>query len=176
MIDSISKLAVAAAVAGCTMMAGAGAALAENAALLAAYQGDWRGSGEARPNPQSQPLRVSCRISAVFDPSRTALSNTGRCGTTQGSRNLNGTLTARGEALSGDFFGGTATQEVTNQKLRVADGMIVSEGEMQSSGKVLRLRTFLTPPKDGSFLVQSQFYDWGTRSWVVAGEIKFSKQ
>jgi hypothetical protein len=83
---------------------------------------------------------------------------------------------ARGDELTGDFLGGTATQAVTNQRLRVVDGTIVSEGEVESSGKVLKLRTLLTPPKDGAFMVQSQFYDWGQKSWVVAGEIEFRKQ
>jgi hypothetical protein len=174
--DCILRLGAAAAVAGSAMLASANAAHADSSALLAAYQGDWRGSGEARPNPQSEPTRVTCRISAVFDSDRAALVNKGRCGSTQGSRNLNGTLKASGDAITGDFLGGTATQAVTNQRLRVVDGMIVSEGEMESSGKVLRLRTFLTPPKDGAFRVQSQFYDWGEKDWVVAGEIEFRKQ
>jgi hypothetical protein len=175
-IKRILRLGAAASVAGIAALADANAALADSSTLLAAYQGDWRGSGEARPNPQSQPMRISCKISATFDSAKSALFNKGRCGSTQGTRNLNGTVQARGDGLTGDFLGGTATQAVTNQRLRVVDGTIVSEGEVESSGKVLKLRTLLTPPKDGAFMVQSQFYDWGQKSWVVEGEIEFRKQ
>lgn len=151
--------------------------MADGSDVLAAYEGDWRGSGEARPNPQSQPTRVSCKISATFDAAKAALFNTGRCGTTQGTRKLEGSIVASGDALSGDLFGNAATPAgVTNQKLSIKDGMIVSEGEMETSGKVLKLRTFLTTPKDGAFLMQSQFYDWGTKDWIVAGEIEFRKE
>jgi len=172
----ILRFATAASMAVATLAAGATAALADSAALLSAYQGDWRGSGEARPNPQSEPMRVSCKISAVFDSDKVALLNTGRCGTTSGARNLNGRIEARGDAISGDFLGGTATQDVTNQRLRVVDGMIVSEAELENAGKVWKLRTFLTAPKDDAFLVQSQFYDHASKNWVVAGEIEFRKQ
>jgi hypothetical protein len=41
---------------------------------------------------------------------------------------------------------------------------------------MLKMRTFLTAPKDGAFLVQSQFYDRSKQSWVVAGEIEFRKE
>ena len=34
-------------------------------AILSAYQGDWRGSGEARPNLRSELTRITCRISAT---------------------------------------------------------------------------------------------------------------
>lgn len=175
-MKSIVHLGAVASIAGTALLAGASVAAADSSTLLSAYSGDWRGSGEARPNPQSKPMRVSCKISATFDSAKAALFNKGRCGSTQGSRNLNGKLQASGDGLTGDFLGGTATQAVTNQKLHVMDGMIVSEGEMENAGKVLKLRTFLTPPKDGAFLVQSQFYDWATKNWVVAGEIEFRKQ
>lgn len=166
----------AACMAAAGILAGTNGARADSATLLAAYQGDWRGGGEARPSPQSEPVRVSCKISAVFDSARVALLNKGRCGSTQGARNLNGTLKASGEALTGDFLGGTGTQGMVNQRLRIVDGMIVSEGEMENAGKMLKLRTFVTAPKDGAFLVQSQFYDRARNSWVVAGEIEFRKQ
>jgi len=175
--NRIFRLGTAASVAGCTALAGMNAALADSSTLLAAYEGNWRGSGEARPNPQSEPMRVSCKISAVFDDAKVALFNKGRCGSTQGTRNLNGTLQASGGgALTGDFLGNAAAQGVTNQKLRVVDDMIVSEAEMENAGKMLKLRTFLTPPKNGTFLVQSQFYDRAKNSWVVAGEIEFRKE
>lgn len=176
MPDRALRLGAAAMAAGIAAFAGANTAHADNSALLAAYQGDWRGSGEARPNPQSEPMRVSCKISAVFDSSQVALVNKGRCGSTQGTRNLAGTLKASGEALTGEFLGNAAAQGVVNQRMRVVDGMIVSEAEMENSGKMLKLRTFLTPPKDGAFLVQSQFYDRAKQSWVVAGEIEFRKE
>lgn len=177
MIDRILRTGACAMIAAAAVMVAVPGAIADGAQMLAAYEGDWRGDGEARPNPQSKPTRVSCKISAVFDPSTSALSNTGRCGTTQGARKLEGTLVAKGDALSGDLFGNAATPAgVTNQKLRIADGMIVSEGQIETSGKVTRLRTFLTAPKDGAFTMQSQFYDWGTKDWIVAGEIEFRKE
>lgn len=176
MLDRILRVGAAASVAGIAILAGANAVLADNSTLLAAYQGDWRGSGEARPNPQSEPMRVSCKISAVFDSAQVALVNKGRCGSTQGSRNLAGTLKASGETLTGDFLSNAAAQGVVNPRLRVVDGMIVSEAEMENAGKMLKLRTFFTPPKDGAFLVQSQFYDHAKQSWVVAGEIEFRKE
>ena len=176
MVKRILRLGAVATAAGIAALGGVSAAFADNSSLLAAYQGDWRGSGEARPNPQSEPMRVSCKISAVFDSSQVALVNKGRCGSTQGTRNLAGTLKASGEALTGEFLGNVAAQGVVNQRLRVVDGMIVSEAEMENSGKMLKLRTFLTAPKDGAFLVQSQFYDRAKQSWVVAGEIEFRKE
>jgi hypothetical protein len=176
MLERMLRLGTAASVAGIAVFGCTNAALADNSTLLAAYQGDWRGSGEARPNPQSEPTRISCKISAVFDSAQVALVNKGRCGSTQGTRNLNGTLKASGEALTGEFLSNAAAQGVVNQRLRVVDDMIVSEAEMEDSGKMLKLRTFLTPPKDGAFMVQSQFYDRAKQSWVVASEIEFRKE
>jgi hypothetical protein len=174
--NRILRIGAAASLAGIAVATSANFASADSSTLLSAYQGDWRGNGEARPNPHSDPMRVSCKISAVFDSAKVALFNKGRCGSTQGSRNLNGKLEAAGDGITGDFFGGTATQDVVNQRLRVVDGMIVSEAEMENAGKMWKLRTFLTAPKDGAFLVQSQFYDHAAKSWVVAGEIEFRKQ
>ena len=176
MRNRFARIGAAASVAGFALLSGASASFADSSTLLAAYQGDWRGSGEARPNPQSDPMRVTCKISATFDSSKIALFNTGRCGSTQGARKLNGKIEAKGDSITGDFLGGTATQDVTNQRLRVVDDMIVSEAEMENAGKVWKLRTFLTAPKDGAFLVQSQFYDHAKKDWVVAGEIEFRKQ
>ncbi len=144
--------------------------------ILAAYQGDWRGSGEARPNIRSEPTRVTCRISARYDPGEVALSNEGKCGTTQGSRKLNAKLSAVGDELTGNFLGAAANQGLINPRLRIAQNMIVSEAQVEDAGKMVKVRTFVTPPKDNAFLVQSQYFDRATNSWVVSGEIEFRRQ
>lgn len=166
----------AAAVAAATTTAAVPASATDGAALLASYQGNWRGSGEARPNPQSDPIRVSCKIAAVYDAAGEALSNKGKCGTTQGTRNLAGTLKLQGEDLTGDFLGSAAEPGVVNQRVHIFNDMIVSEAEMENAGKMLKLRTFFTQPKDGAFTVQSQFFDRAKNDWVVAGEIEFKKE
>lgn len=148
----------------------------DSAAILAAYQGDWRGSGEARPNFRSDPTRITCRISAEFDPAEIALLNKGKCGTTQGTRNLQGKLTAKGAKLTGDFLGAAANAGLVNPSLRIAEDMIVSEAQVEDAGKMVKVRTFITPPQDDAFLVQSQYLDRATNSWIVAGEIEFRRQ
>ena len=61
MIDHIIRCGAAVSLAAAAMLTvSAGAAMADGSDVLAAYQGDWRGRGEARPNPQSKPTRVSC--------------------------------------------------------------------------------------------------------------------
>lgn len=148
----------------------------DGAQLLASFQGNWRGSGETRPNPQSKPMRVTCKISASFDAANESLVNKGRCGSTQGTRKLDGTLKLDGDRLAGEFLGNAAPPGLQNQKLRIVKDMIVSEAEMENAGKMLKLRTFFMQPKDGAFLVQSQFYDYAKKDWVVAGEIEFKKE
>ncbi|MBO6717694.1 MAG: hypothetical protein JJ913_07040 [Rhizobiaceae bacterium] len=149
---------------------------ADSEQILAAYQGDWRGSGEARPNFRSEPTRVTCRISARYKPSETALVNEGRCGTTQGARDLKGKLAIAGEELTGDFLGAAANYGLLNPRLRIAENMIVSEAEVEDAGKMVRVRTFITPPQDDTFLVQSQYYDRASESWIVSSEIEFRRQ
>lgn len=150
-------------------------AAADDAAFLSAYQGEWRGSGEARPNPRSKPMRISCRISAAFDPAAAQLASSGKCGSTQGSRNLNGTVTIDGDRLQGDFLGATAVSGLQKQSLKIDQNMLISEAEVEDAGKMLRIRTFLTQPQDDQFLVQSQFYDRAASQWVVASEIEFRR-
>lgn len=149
---------------------------ADAAHILAAYQGNWRGNGEARPNLRSEPTRVTCRITARYDPEEVALNNEGKCGTTQGTRNLEGKLSVEGEELTGDFLGAAANHGLVNPRLRIADNMIVSEAEVEEAGKMVKVRTFVTPPEDNTFLVQSQYFDRSTNSWVVSGEIEFRRQ
>jgi hypothetical protein len=164
--------------AGTTPLAVAGEPVSSKA-FLAALAGDWRGAGEASMNPRSKPTRVSCRLNAVFDSVQSVLTNNGRCGTTQGARDVKGTLAATDDdGLSGAFIAGLDTEKLQKQSLRYADNMLVAEGEMPDGegGKVTRLRTFLTLPRDGAFVVQNQFYDWAKAAWVVAGEIEFRRE
>jgi hypothetical protein len=172
----LRTLKMAAIAAALVMPAAAQSLPADSAQFLAAYQGDWRGGGEARPNLRSEPTRITCRISARFDPAELSLLNEGKCGTTKGSRDLKGKLSVEGDALTGDFLGAAANQGLINPRLRIADNMIVSEAQVEDAGKVVRLRTFITPPQDDAFLVQSQFFDRDTDSWVVSGEIEFRRQ
>ncbi len=170
----IGKLG-AAAIAGAAILATAAQA-ADDAAVLAAYQGDWRGSGEVRPNPRSDLTRITCRISADFDAGNATLSNNGKCGTTQGSRNLKGKLSISGGALTGDFLGAAANYGMINPSVRIAENMIVSSAQVEDAGKMVKVRTFITPPDGNAFLVQSQFFDRDSNSWVVSGEIEFRRQ
>lgn len=146
--------------------------------FLAAFAGNWRGSGEARSNPRSAPMRISCRLTAVFDSVQSILSNTGRCGTTKGSREVSGRLLATGGDLKGEFISGVDTSRLQRQRMSLSGNALVVEAEMdnEQGGKVHRLRTVLTKPSGGSFVVQNQFYDWETSAWVSGGEIAFKKQ
>lgn len=149
---------------------------ADGAAILAAYQGDWRGSGEARPNLRSEPTRITCRISARYDAQEGELANNGKCGTTKGTRDLNGTLSIESGGLTGDFLGAAANQGLVNPRLRIVDDMIVTEAEVEDAGKMVKIRTFVTPPEGDAFRVQSQFFDRSANEWVVSGEIEFRRQ
>ncbi len=146
--------------------------------FLASFAGNWRGSGEAKVNPKSAPTKVTCKLSAVFDAGQSLLSNNGRCGTTQGSQEMSGRVAADGDALKGEFIAGMDTSKLRKQRLTLVDGTLVSEAEMddENGGKVIKLRTVLTQPKDGAFVVQNQFYDWAKASWITGGEIAFKKQ
>lgn len=145
-------------------------------AILSAYQGDWRGSGEARPNLRSELTKITCRISATYNPQEAALSNTGKCGTTKGAQKLDGKLSIVGDELTGNFLGAAANYGLVNARLRIAEDMIVTEAQVEDAGKMVKVRTFVTPPKDNVFLVQSQFFDRASNSWVVSGEIEFRRQ
>ncbi|WP_127520530.1 hypothetical protein [Mesorhizobium sp. Z1-4] len=149
---------------------------AEGAEILAAYQGDWRGSGEARPNLRSDLTKITCRISASYNPQEAALSNTGKCGTTKGAQKLEGKLSLVGDQLTGNFLGAAANYGLVNATLRIAENMIVTEAQVEDAGKMVKVRTFVTPPQDNVFLVQSQFFDRASNSWVVSGEIEFRRQ
>jgi hypothetical protein len=170
------RIAIAAICAALGLSAGAHSQEADSATILAAYQGDWRGSGEARPNFRSEPTRITCRISARFDPQEVSLANDGKCGTTQGSRDLKGKLLVNGDGLTGDFLGAAANVGLVNPSLRIAENMIVSEAQVEDAGKMVKVRTFVTPPADNTFLVQSQYFDRATNSWIVSGEIEFRRQ
>jgi len=148
----------------------------DGAEFLSAYAGEWRGSGETRPDPRSEPTRVTCRVSAIFDENAGALRNKGRCGTTRGTRDLNGTLRLDGANLTGDFLGQAAASGLVNPRARIDQNMIVSEAEVPDGAKMVRVRTFLTHPEDGSFRVQSQYFDRDANQWIVAGELEFTRQ
>lgn len=153
----------------------AGAQPTSSAEFLSAYEGNWRGSGESRPNLRSEPTRITCRISASFDEQAAALTNEGRCGTTQGSRNLRGTMQADGQRLRGDFLGQATAAGLMNPRAKIDQNMIVSEAEVEQGSSVVRVRTFLTHPVDGAFRVQSQFFDRSANEWVISGEINFTR-
>lgn len=147
-------------------------------AFLEALAGDWRGTGDAKINPMAATTRITCKLTAVFDPAQSILSNSGRCGTTQGSQEVEGSLAAVGDTLKGEFIAGVETDKFRKQTLRLVDDRLVVEAEMdnEQGGKVHRLRTVLTKPTDGAFVVQNQFYDWDKATWIVGGEINFQKQ
>ena len=147
-------------------------------AFLASFAGDWRGAGNAKASPKSSATRITCRLTAVFDSNRAVLNNNGRCGTTQGSREVTGSLAAVGDSLRGEFIAGVDTSKLQKQRLSFGGDRLVVEAEIanEQGGKVHRLRTVLTKPQDGAFVVQNQFYDWDKAAWVVGGEIAFKKQ
>lgn len=147
-------------------------------AFLAAFAGDWRGSGDAKAAPNSAATRVTCRLTAVYDAGKAALSNSGRCGTTQGSREVSGVLSAAGGALKGQFISGVDTSKLLKQRMNLGNDALVVEAEMENpqGGKIHRLRTVLTKPQGGSFVVRNQFYDWDKAAWITGGEIAFRKQ
>jgi hypothetical protein len=146
--------------------------------FLAALAGNWRGSGEAKLSPVSKATRVQCKLTAVFDSVQAVLSNNGRCGTTAGSQDVNGSLSAVGDNLVGEFIGGMDSEKLQKQRLSFANDTLVVEAEManEQGGKVHRLRTVMTKPSSGAFVVQNQFYDWDRAAWVVGGQIAFKKQ
>jgi hypothetical protein len=146
--------------------------------FLAAFAGEWRGSGDAKMTPRSSTTRITCKLTAVFDAAQSLLSNSGRCGTTKGSQAVTGSMRAAGGQLKGEFITGMDTSKLQKQKLSFNDTSLVVEAEManEQGGKVHRLRTVLTKPQGGSFVVQSQFYDWDKAAWVSGGQIAFKKQ
>ncbi|MBX3531534.1 MAG: hypothetical protein KF849_13065 [Rhizobiaceae bacterium] len=146
--------------------------------FLAAFAGEWRGSGEARMTPRSSGTRITCKLTAVFDAAQALLSNSGRCGTTKGSQAVTGSMQATGGQLKGEFITGMDTSKLQKQKLSFNSTSLTVEAEManEQGGKVHRLRTVLTKPQGGSFVVQSQFYDWDKATWVSGGQIAFKKQ
>jgi hypothetical protein len=146
--------------------------------FLAAFAGEWRGSGEARMTPKSNGTRITCKLTAVFDSGQSVLSNTGRCGTTKGSQAVTGSLRSSGGQLKGEFITGMDTSKLQKQKLSFNNDSLVVEAEMtnEQGGKVHRLRTVLTKPQGGSFVVSNQFYDWEKATWVTGGQIAFQKQ
>lgn len=146
--------------------------------FLAAFAGDWRGSGDARVNLQSAATKITCRLTAVFDAAQAVLSNSGRCGTTKGSQAVSGTMSASGGQLRGEFMTGMDTSKLQKQRLSFRNNSLVVEAEVanEHGGKVHRLRTVLTKPQNGAFVVQSQFYDWDKAAWITGGQIAFRKQ
>ncbi len=170
--------AAASAMAQETVQASATLATASGKDFLAALAGNWRGSGDAQATPRTAPTRISCRLSAVYDPARAVLTNSGRCGTTKGSQDVNGTLSAAGDTLKGAFVSGFDSDKLQNQRMQLRPDALVVEAEMANDGggKVHKLRTVLTKPKNGAFVVQNQFYDWDKAVWIIGGEIAFRKQ
>lgn len=150
----------------------------KSSAFLAAFAGNWRGSGDAKLTPRTAPTRIQCRLSAVFDSVQAVLTNSGKCGTTKGTQDIKGALAAVGDTLTGEFIEGVDTSKLQKQRLRLVEDTLVLEAEMpdDNGGKVHRLRTLLTKPQGGRFVVQNQFYDWATANWVVGGEIAFQQQ
>lgn len=176
-MSGMPKIVARVIAAAAILAAGAGPLQASDGAeILSAYQGDWRGSGEARPNLRSDLTRITCRISASYDAREVALSNSGKCGTTKGSQKLEGKLSIVGDQLTGNFLGAAANHGLVNATLRIAENMIVTEAQVEDAGKMVKVRTFVTPPKDDMFLVQSQYFDRASNSWVVSGEIEFRRQ
>ena len=92
-------------------LAGAPAALAEDAAFLRSLDGNWSGGGPVRMRPESSPLNVSCTIAT--DASDTTLSLDGSCtGLAVFTRRIGAEIRFDGSGYSGSYDGsprGTAT-------------------------------------------------------------------
>lgn len=151
-------------------------AFADATDFLSAFEGQWRGSGQARLKADSEPTRVSCRFDTTFDAAQARLQNRGKCGSTQGSRNVSGTVTANGNSVSGTFIGGDPTEKVIEQTTRLNGDVLVSEVTLQGRQKVTRLRTAVSRPVDGQFTVTSEAFDFQSRTWKNAAQMDFRRQ
>lgn len=148
----------------------------DNAGFLGAFTGSWRGAGEARLDLKGEPTRVNCRVSAEFEPSKVILNNTGRCGTTKGTRNVNGYIRERNGSLFGDFLGALKPEEIMRQKIRVEGEQLVAETTIEQKGRMVRVRTLLSHPENDSFGVRTEVFDHATRKWESAAELRFERQ
>lgn len=100
----------------------------EAEAFLALYQGSWRGRGESR-NGFDEPLEsAQCNLDITFNTAELTLSNDGRCASTQGNIDVDGTLTLLPHGtLTGGFFSRFERAELLSSSGRVFTDQIVVE-------------------------------------------------
>ncbi len=153
-------------------------ASADAADFLASFSGEWRGSGEARENPKADLQKIRCSLKASFDASSRSLTTSGKCGTTQGTRSLDGRMTASGNSINGNLFSELDKAQILSQRSTLQGDVLISEASYRTAneGKLIRTRTSLRKPSGGSFTVKGQIYDDAARRWVEAADVTFSKR
>lgn len=153
-----------------------GAQAQDTAAFLGSFTGNWRGAGEARLDLKGDPTRVSCKVSATFEAGKVMLTNSGRCGTTKGTKNVRGFIRERNGKLVGDFLGALKPEEIMRQNIRISGGQLVAETTIEDKGKMVKVRTLLTGPENDSFGVRTEVFNRDAGRWESAAELRFQRQ
>ncbi|MGD9737951.1 MAG: hypothetical protein AB7O56_09955 [Bauldia sp.] len=100
----------------------------EAQAFLALYQGSWRGRGESRNGFDEAMENAQCNLDVVFNTAELTLTNDGRCASTQGGVDVDGTLTLNPDGtLSGGFFSRFERATLLSSSGRILTNQIVVE-------------------------------------------------
>ena len=155
---------------------GCGSASADSSDFLAAFAGQWRGQGMARENPKAELKQIRCSLSASFDAGSKTLTTSGKCGTTQGTRSLDGTMRATSSGISGQLMGTLPDEHVISQGSSLQGDTLLTDMTFRTggNGKLVRVRTRLDKPAGGGFAVHSQLYDDAAQRWVNSADITFA--
>ncbi|MCF6321230.1 MAG: hypothetical protein L3J32_05605 [Rhizobiaceae bacterium] len=170
------NLAIAAIISTGSMFA-PGSVYAGADAVFSRLDGSFRGSGFAITNADGKKSRVTCQLTNSYDAAARQLKMKGRCASTQGASNVNGTLSHAGSKISGNYL-----------TLRPNFSMTRSSGK--AGGKSLTLNTtFVDKTVSKTYKIrqiiqitsagfQADFYSYDnkTKKYEAAGVIGFRRK
>ena len=145
--------------------------------FLESMVGEYRGRGEVLVGPARSQERVSCKLSNNFDAAALALAINGKCATTQGRVDVDGTLKMNDDKnIVGSFLSTSKDSEITQSSGSFSNGSLTLSMSMISkrTGDLSKTRQVVSRNSEGGFSSVFYKYDNASKSYLETGKVNFT--
>ncbi|MEM9329725.1 MAG: hypothetical protein AAGA53_00265 [Pseudomonadota bacterium] len=146
--------------------------------FLKLLSGKFKGHGEAVIPVSKKVERVSCSVSNTLNDEALLLQIEGKCATTQGKSNVQGSLQVNETGIVGSFISPFANSTITQSASEFSDGRLILSTSIvnNNTGNLSRLRQIITLNEEGGFVAVFQKYENASGEYQDSGKVVFEQK
>lgn len=158
-------------------LSGTSGAIAGATEIFTKLNGVFRGSGTSIIGSTGKKVRVSCQLTNTYDKASGKLKMNGKCASSQGSRRMSGTITHKGNKITGTYISLRDSIKLTKTSGKVGSRSIsiYSSYIDENSGSPGKIRQTIQLTKAG-FQTDFQSFDNKTKKYKSVGVISFKRK